>query len=75
VIGAARPLEGEIHRDGDEGNVQMLTMSWKHFYTILKFQQTGFRQFIQLFFKNKSWGFQGSPLLYFKWIFSRNDFY
>lgn len=31
-------------------------------------------QFIQLSFKNKSWGFQGSPLLYFKWIFSINDF-
>lgn len=64
------PFEAEIHLNGAEMNVNMLTISWKHFYTILKFQQTGFCQFIQLSFKNKSWGFQGSPLLYFKWIFS-----
>lgn len=52
------PFEGEIHLNGAEMNVNMLTISWKHFYTILKFQQTGFCQFIQLSFKNKSWGFQ-----------------
>lgn len=34
---AACPWEAEIHLNGVEHNV--LTISWKHFYTILKFQQ------------------------------------
>lgn len=74
MIQALHPVEAEIHLWMELKGTWMLTLSWKHFYTILKFQQTGVCQFIQLSFKNKSWGFQGSPLLYFKWIFSINDF-
>lgn len=60
------PFEAEIHF---EWELKWTWICWLYpgsiFIPFLKFQQTGFCQFIQLSFKNKSWGFQGSPLLYF----------